>query len=174
LKTTQHKSSLNKQIGNDLPIVVDEKTGNQLFFSRREILQRYIIPVSRISKFYEGLAEGKMYATRCRRCGKLYFPPAADCSSCMSSSTSYIELSRKAKLIAYTIVSVKPSSFANVNDYIVAIGRLKEGLNVLSWLVGVEPRDIRIGMELELNVGKIKDDNVLTYFFTHAKSRRKN
>src|SRR5579875_4219465 len=46
----------------------------------------------------------------------------ADCSSCMSSSTSYIELSRKAKLIAYTIVSVKPSSFANVNDYIVAIG----------------------------------------------------
>ncbi len=172
MKNTEHKSSLDKQISNGLPLVVDEKTGNQMFSSRRELLQRYIIPVSKISKFYEGLVQGKVYATRCRRCGNLYFPPAANCNSCMTSSMSYVGLSKKAKLIAYTVISVKPSSFASINDYVVAIGRLKEGLNVLSWLVGVEPRDTRIGMELELNVGKRKDDNALTYFFTSSKKRR--
>jgi len=159
---------MNERIIDGLPLVVDEKTGNYLFSSRREMIQRYIIPVSKIYKFYEGLAQGKVYATKCKRCGNLYFPPKADCSSCMSSSMSYVRLSKKARLEAYTIVSVKPPSFARVDDYIVAIGRLDEGLNVLSWLVGIKPKDIRIGMELNLNVEKRKEDGGLVYFFSRA------
>ena len=34
-----------------------------------------------VKKFYEGLAEGKFYARRCRECGAVEFPPHLACNA---------------------------------------------------------------------------------------------
>jgi uncharacterized OB-fold protein len=41
-------------------------------------------------------------------------------------------LSSEATLLAFTVVEVKPFSFSLHGDYVVAIGRFPEGLNVLA------------------------------------------
>lgn len=151
-------------------LIIDDKTGFPLLVSKRELVQRYNLPVSKIYKFYEGLAKGVLFATRCRKCGRFYFPPKADCDSCMSSSMSYVKLSGKAELLAYSTIYIKPASFSDSKDYTVAIGRVKEGFNVLAWLKNVDSKDIRIGMKLNLEAGK-REDGLLTYFFTPAKAR---
>ncbi|MEM3637743.1 MAG: Zn-ribbon domain-containing OB-fold protein [Conexivisphaerales archaeon] len=171
MKTTEQKSAsisssvLAKKLAEDLGLSIDEKTGLPMFVSRRELIQKYIIPVSKISKFYEGLANGILFGTKCDKCKRLYFPPKADCDSCMESSMSFVKLSGKASLLAFTVISVKPTSFSKMEDYTVAIGRLDEGLNVLSWLSGAKLSDIRIGMKLKLKAGRRSEDNSLVYFF---------
>ena len=58
----------------------------------REIRIAPEIPVSKTLKFWEGLKEGKVYATKCTKCGKLYFPPTADCPECMGSAVEWVQL----------------------------------------------------------------------------------
>jgi uncharacterized OB-fold protein len=73
-------------------------------------------------------------------------------------------------LVAYAVINVKPLSFTQYGDYTVAIGRLKEGLNVLAWMEGVDAEKVEVGMKLMLVVGKRKADGIFTYWFESDKA----
>lgn len=122
------------------------------------------IPISKTLKFWDGLKEGKVYATKCPKCGKLHFPPVADCSECRSSNMEWIELSSEAEIETYTHVVVRPGSFQNFKPYTVAIGKLKEGVRVLAWLTGVKFSEVKTGMKVKL-VAKTTPDGWPTYEF---------
>lgn len=131
--------------------------------SRRLVLQ-YDIPVGKIGRFWEGLKEGKIYATKCRNCGRLYFPPVADCGSCLSSSMEWVELSGEGVLVTFTHIVVRPSSFLDNPPYTVAIASLKEGVKALAWLTGVKKGEVKVGMRVKL-VPKTTEDGRVTYEF---------
>ena len=122
------------------------------------------IPISKISKFWDGLKEGRVYATRCLKCGRLYFPPVADCSNCRSSSVEWVELSKEAEIETYTHVVVRPGSFQHFEPYTVAIGKLKEGVRVLAWLTGIKLSEVKTGMKVRL-IAKVAQDGTPTYEF---------
>jgi hypothetical protein len=130
----------------------------------RKLEITYNIPISKTVRFWEGLKEGKILATKCRNCGKLHFPPAADCGQCLSSDMEWVELSGEGKLITYTHVIVRPKSFQEEQPYTVAIAELKEGVKVLAWLTDVKRKDIKIGMELKM-VPKQLSDGRIAYVF---------
>ncbi|RLG49748.1 MAG: hypothetical protein DRN96_09090 [Thermoproteota archaeon] len=125
------------------------------------------IPISRIEKFWQGLKEGKVLATRCRKCGKMFFPPVADCSECYSQDMEWVELSGEGELETFTHILVRPASFQDEEPYTVAIARMKEGVRVLAWIKDVEPTDLKVGMKV-----KLKADTTLegepTYVFVPA------
>ncbi len=148
-----------------LPLLPDAKTADPLYVSSRDLPLKFLIPVAKIQPFFDSLKEGKLTATRCLKCGAVYFPPQADCSACRASEVEYVPLGERATLLAFTLINVKPFSFARYDDYVVAIGRLPEGLNVLAWMKGVELKRIRIGMKLKLVVGRREADGVCTYWF---------
>jgi len=122
------------------------------------------IPISKTLKFWEGLKQGKVYATKCKKCGKLYFPPAADCPECVSSEMEWIELSDEAEVETFTHVVIRPTSFQQNKPYTVAIGRLKEGVKVLAWLTGFKLSEIKVGMKVKL-VAKLTPEGNPTYEF---------
>lgn len=124
----------------------------------------YNIPISKTLKFWEGIKEGKIYATKCKKCGKLYFPPVADCSACLSSEMEWVELSGEGELETFTHIIVKPASFSDEPPYTVAIARLKEGVRALAWLVGVKKKDVKVGMKVKLTA-KVTPEGRLTYEF---------
>ena len=130
----------------------------------REIKIVQNIPISKSSKFWEGLKKGKVYATKCVKCGKLHFPPSADCSECLSSEMDWIELSSEAEIETFTHIVVRPTSFQQYKPYTVAIGKLKEGVKVLAWLTGFKMSEIRVGMKVKL-VAKTTLEGNLTYEF---------
>ena len=135
--------------------------------SARTLKITYNLPISRTSKFWKGLEEGKVYATKCKKCGTLHFPPAADCGECNSSETDWVELNGEGELVTFTQVFVKPASFSEEPEYIVAVARLKEGINALAWLSGVKREDVKIGMKVKL-VGKVFSDGRVAYEFVSA------
>lgn len=124
----------------------------------------YNIPVGKTLKFWEGIKEGKIYATRCKKCGKLRFPPVSDCGVCLSSDMEWVELSGEGEIETFTHVVVKPASFSSEPPYTVAIARLKEGVRALAWLVGVKKRDMKVGMKVRL-VAKVTSEGRPTYEF---------
>jgi len=124
----------------------------------------YNIPISKTLKFWEGLEKGKIYTTKCKNCGKLYFPPVADCAECYSSDMEWIELSGEGEIETFTHVIVKPASFQDEPPYTVAIARLKEGIRALAWLTGVKKKDVKVGMKVRL-MAKVTPEGRLTYEF---------
>lgn len=132
--------------------------------SARTLQITYNLPISRISKFWQGLMEGKFYTTECQECGKLHFPPVADCGNCGSSNLKWVELDGEGELETFTQIFVKPASFSKEPNYIIAIARLREGVRVLAWLVGVERKDVQVGMKVRL-VAKVASDQRVSYQF---------
>jgi hypothetical protein len=122
------------------------------------------IPISKTLKFWEGLKEGKIYATQCCKCEKLYFPPSADCPDCICSEVNWVQLSSEAEVEAFTHIVVRPTTFSDQKPYTVAIGRLKEGVKVLAWLTGFKLSQVKVGMKVKL-VAKITQDGNPTYEF---------
>jgi uncharacterized OB-fold protein len=133
--------------------------------SARTLRITYNLPISRTSKFWKGLKEGKVYATKCRKCDRLHFPPVADCGECGSSEVEWMELDGEGEVVTFTQVCVKPASFSEEPDYIVAIARLKEGIKALAWLTGIEREKVKAGMKVKL-VAKVFSDNRVSYEFT--------
>ncbi len=132
--------------------------------SARTLHLTYNLPISRTSKFWKGLEEGKIYTTKCQKCGKLHFPPVADCGDCGSSNMKWTELDGEGEIETFTQIVVKPASFSNESDYIVAIARLKEGVRALAWLTGVEREDVEVGMRVKLEA-KVNSDGRAIYEF---------
>jgi len=131
----------------------------------REVKIVQDIPINRTLPFWEALKQGKILATRCKKCGKLYFPPAADCSNCLTSEMEWIELSNEATIETFTHVVVRPTTFQQEKPYTVAIGRLKEGVKVLAWLTGFKLSEVKVGMKAKL-VARLTPDGRPTYEFT--------
>jgi uncharacterized OB-fold protein len=132
--------------------------------SNRTLHITYNLPISKTSKFWDGLKEGKVYATRCEKCGKLHFPPVADCGDCGSSKVEWVKLDGEGEIETFTQVIVKPPSFSKEPTYIIAIARLMEGVKVLAWLTAMERQDVRVGTKVKL-VAKITSDDRVTYEF---------
>ena len=146
------------------PFILDEKRGTIQLKSARSLTLNFTVPVHRTIKFWEGLREGKLLTTKCKRCDKIWFPPKMDCPDCLISDMDWIELSGEAQLESFTVISIKPSSFSQYPDYICAVGKLKEGVKALAWLTGIKKEEIKIGMSLKLKP-KVIEEGKLTYEF---------
>ena len=127
--------------------------------SRRTLSLRFDIPTSKTHEFWEALGQGKFITTKCARCGRVSFPPQADCPSCMGGEFTWVELGRDATLVTYTRVQVTPASFADGGPYVIAIGELGNGLKVLAWLEGVSAGGAKPGMKLRLEARTSKEGN---------------
>lgn len=120
--------------------------------SRRSLTLRFNIPISKTSRFWEALGQGKFITTKCADCGRLSFPPQADCPNCMSGNSEWVDLGTDAELLTFTHVQVTPTSFVDHDPYVVAIGRLNEGLNVLAWLEGADHTKLKPGAKLRVEI----------------------
>ena len=122
--------------------------------SRRTLTLTFNVPISKTSPFWEALRMGRFVSTKCGDCGELSFPPQADCPRCMKSNPTWVELGTGAELLTFTYVQITPTSFVDHDPYVVAIGRLKEGVNVLAWLEGADPKTLRPGAPLKIETRK--------------------
>ena len=123
---------------------------NPTLHSRRGLNLRFNIPTSRTHEFWDALAGGSFVTTKCKSCGKVTFPPQADCPECMSGEHEWVDLGAEAELLTFTLVQITPTSFVDHDPYVVAIGRLKQGLNVLAWLEGMDHEKLKPGRKLRI------------------------
>jgi len=125
---------------------------------------------TKAADFVTYLEQGKVMATRCRRCGASYFPPMMDCPKCLLSDVEWFEIEGKGHLITYTVVGYAPTGFEDDAPYILAVAKFRDGLQIFGRLSrDIETNDIKVGMELKVVPIKLPEDRI-TYEFqmTHA------
>ncbi len=158
---TQFADTMKQSVG--LPILLDQKTGVALWWDQREMKLRFVISVEKTRKFFEALSEGKLLATKCKKSGKILFPPQAYCPGDPEDEIEWVELPNEGELLTWTVIYVKPYSFGHYQDYTVGIARLTNGVQVLAWVRETDPKKLRAGMKVKLEIVRRQPENYLTY-----------
>ena len=105
--------------------------------------------ITKINDFIDYLENGKVMGTRCKDCGKAYFPPRSDCYQCLPGEMEWFEVSGTGKLVTYSKLEYAPIGFEADLPYCIALldygaykvfGRIDRNL---------APQEIKVGMEMK-------------------------
>jgi len=116
---------------------------------------------AKAADFVAYLEQGKVMATRCKKCGASYFPPKMDCPKCLLSDMEWFEIKGNGRLATYTIINYGPVGFEDKTPYTLAIGEFENGIRIFGFLSrDIEESDIKIGMGLKVVPTKLPDDRI--------------
>jgi uncharacterized OB-fold protein len=113
--------------------------------------------------FWEAARDRRLVAQRCRDCGRLRHPPRPMCPECHSIDLEIVELVGTGTVYSYAILH-HPQHPAFSYPVVAVLVDLDEGVRVVSNLVGVEPRDVRIGMPVRVTFEETADDMAVPVF----------
>jgi len=126
------------------------KTPEHPSIKSRTLTLAHDIPISRTKIYWDGLKDGKVYATKCKNCSQTYYPPQPDCPNCLSSNMEWIQIS-EGTLETFTQAHLKPQGFTHYEEnYIIAIAKTLEGVKVMGWLEETDIRNVKVGMHVEI------------------------
>ncbi|MBC8312838.1 MAG: Zn-ribbon domain-containing OB-fold protein [Candidatus Cloacimonetes bacterium] len=108
---------------------------------RREMPQRY-----------------RLEAAKCKKCGKVFFPPRLICDKCKSEEFEKITLPENGKIVTFTIIRVAPQQFETEVPYAIAIVELENGVRLTTQVVDCNPEKLKIGNEIKLVFRKIQEE----------------
>jgi uncharacterized OB-fold protein len=102
------------------------------------------------SRFYRGLAEGRLLGQRCPTCGKVYVPPRSACPVDGAPTTDEVELPDHGIVTTFCIVNV-PFLGQRIKPPYVSAYVLLDGADIafLHLILGCEPSEVRMGMRVE-------------------------
>jgi uncharacterized OB-fold protein len=126
---------------------------------------------TKVARFAEELAAGKIMATVCKKCGKKYYPPRADCSGCMRSEMEWKPIGGEGSLVTFTKIHVPPEHFAIRQPLMpfssvqfepcpVGLLEVEGGLRIMGWMPKIDLKKIRIGMKLKASPQVLPDGKV--------------
>ena len=122
-------------------------------------------------------AEPRLIGSQCNKCGEIFFPKRGGwlCSNCQSDSLKEIELSRRGKIFSYSVVTQRPPVYYKAAEVPYAIGfvELPEGVRVETLFTQCNFDDLKIGMEVEMLIDKLHQEEdgteVICYKFRPVK-----
>jgi hypothetical protein len=104
-----------------------------------------------IESFYKLMAEKKLMAAKCKRCGRLLLPPRPMCANCHSKDLEWTRLKGEGKLLTYTVIHVAPKQFQSMIPYAVGIVKLDEGPQLPGMIRETDPDKIKVDMKLSID-----------------------
>ncbi len=100
----------------------------------------------------------RLEAGKCKKCGKIFFPPRLICDNCKSRDFEKVKLSETGKIVTYTTIRVAPEQFNTQVPYNVAIIELNDGVRITAQVVDCKPEDVMIGKQVKLVFRKIQEE----------------
>lgn len=102
--------------------------------------------------------ETRLVGALCRPCSEYFFPARSVCLRCGREGLEPVALSSRGKVWTFTVVHMPPPGSLVTAPYVVAVVELPEGPLVPTVLTGCDPSAVRIGMEAEMYVEKVGED----------------
>jgi uncharacterized OB-fold protein len=120
---------------------------------------------TRISEFFKSLREGHLTTTKCKKCGKLLWPPRIVCPECLSEDLEWVDLGAEGKLYAFTEVRLgAPLGFVEDAPFCVGIVEIG-GLLISTRIDDAKYEDLKIGDNVRLKIVELPDGRVFYRFF---------
>ena len=122
---------------------------------------------TKTNDFIDFLENGQVMGTRCKDCGRVFFPPRSDCYQCLPGEMEWFEVSGPGRLITYSKLEYAPIGFQDDVPYCIALldygdykvfGRIDRAL---------AEKEIEVGMEMKTVAGTLPNGQ-LSYVFQKA------
>lgn len=101
--------------------------------------------------FWQAAKEGRLVALACGDCGHFRMPPTPFCPECQSTEKSWVELSGRATVYSFAVVH----GFPGLPDItlVPAVVSLPDAgeARLVTNVIGIDPADAKIGMELTVD-----------------------
>jgi len=124
--------------------------------------------MTKMAKFVDLLAEGKVEGTVCKDCGAKYFPPRADCAKCFSKNMDWFEMPKKGKLETFTTAQYAPFGFEGDPPYTMGVVDFGGGLKLFARLEkGIKSEELKVDMDVKIRPLKY-DDGQISFEITKA------
>lgn len=115
--------------------------------------------------FWAAARDGLLVLQRCEDCGQHVHYPSGVCDRCLSTELRWRRVSGRATVESFsTVYRAFAPSFEPDVPYTVALVRLDEGVNLLTWIVEVEPDGVEIGARVEVVFERISEEIALHRF----------
>jgi hypothetical protein len=119
--------------------------------------------MTKTTKFVDLLAEGKIDGTVCKQCGAKFFPPRADCASCLSKDMDWFEMPKKGKLETFTTAYYAPFGFEADPPYTMGVVAFDDGMKLFARLTkDIKIEEIKVGMDVAIRSLRY-DDGQLSF-----------
>ena len=110
-----------------------------------------------------------LLGSRCRDCGRYFFPARVRCGACAEPTTDPVELSREGTLVSYTLITRKPRYAQVEPPYILGEVLIPEGIRIYTYVNSPSTDDLRVDQGARLKTLEIKKDDegngVIAYSF---------
>jgi uncharacterized OB-fold protein len=123
--------------------------------------------ITKVNDFISHLENGKVTGTRCKDCGLAFFPPRADCYSCLTNNVEWFDIDGKGRLVTYSRLEFAPVGFQDDVPYCIALldygdfkvfGRIDAALT---------EDEIKVGMEM-VTASSTLPNGQMNYVFKKA------
>lgn len=115
--------------------------------------------------FWRAARTHRLVLQRCGACKKFWFPPSSFCPHCLSSVSTWEEVSGCGRVHSFVVVHrINDPSFADAAPYVPAVIELDEGPRLLSDIVGRGRLQAHCGMRVSVLFEDISDEFSLPHF----------
>jgi uncharacterized OB-fold protein len=122
-------------------------------------------------------ARPQLLGSRCLSCREVFFPRKENgiCTYCQSTDLEDLSLSPRGKIYSFTVVMQRPPVYYQGEvPYGLGFVELPEGVRVETLFTGCDPEDLRVGMEVEMVIDRLCEDEggkeIVTYKFRPTRS----
>jgi uncharacterized OB-fold protein len=120
------------------------------------------MPDEASAPFFAGAARGELMLQHCRVCGAFMWPVKSRCVECFSAEVEWSVASGRGELYSFVVVHQRYPGFDE--PYVLATVETPEGVRFNTSIVGADPDELRIGMQLTVVFDAVSDDVVVPKF----------
>ncbi len=113
--------------------------------------------------WWDKINEGELTIQSCKECGTLRHPPRPMCWKCQSLDWELVKASGKGIVYSYVVVH-KPQIPGYEYPLAVAVVELEEGTRIVSNIVGIDAKDVEIGMPVQVSIEAVDETLTLPLF----------
>ena len=92
----------------------------------------------------------RLEAARCKKCGKVFFPPRLVCSKCQAREFEHFNMKRTGQVVTHTVIRTPSDEFSGEAPFAVGIIQMEDGARLTTQIVDVPFEEIKIGMPVKL------------------------
>jgi uncharacterized OB-fold protein len=119
----------------------------------------------RAAEFYAFCKNHELRFQRCSDCGRWRHIPRDMCAKCGSFKWEWAQSSGKGKLFSWT-TATQPMmpQFAESVPYSPVVVEVQEGVRLVTWLTGIKPEELELGMPLQVAFDDVTSEVTLPKF----------
>jgi uncharacterized OB-fold protein len=97
----------------------------------------------------------RLEAARCKKCGKIFFPPRLVCNSCGHREFEIFSSKRTGRLLTYTVVRTPSSEFSGEAPFALGVVQTDDGARMTVQLADVDFDELKVGMPVKLEFRRL-------------------